>query len=125
MRKVLFLLVVLGCLMLTSCATLFDDDSTGILINSSPSGAAVNVDGIQMGTTPVALNLVSDSSHSITISKEGYIPQTYLVRKNVKLGWQILDLLFTGLIGNAVDLLTPNGYYLKPSEFNITLVPSN
>ena len=125
MKKVLFLLVVLGCLMLTSCATLFSDDTADVVINSNPAGAKVTVDGTEMGTTPITLKLSSESSHSITLSKDDYTPQTVVVEKSIKWGWQVVDIFTTGLVGNVVDLLNPNGYTLKPSEFNITLVPSN
>lgn len=108
--------------MLTSCATLFDDDSSTILVNSEPSGAIVRVDGYPMGTTPATLVLDNDSSHVIELTKEGYVTETARVKKSVRWGWQILDIFTIGIIGNIVDLTNGKGYKLSPDKINITLV---
>ena len=117
MKKMLYLIVAVAlCFSLVSCATMFDDDTSAIVIDSTPSDATVRVDGFPMGTTPVTLNLDSSSSHTIEISKDGYKSELATVKKNIRWGWQILDIFTTGLIGNIVDLVTPNGYKLSPDR---------
>ncbi len=121
MKKLLFACVIIACALLTSCATIFDDDTSSVVINSDPTGAVIKVDGYEMGTTPATLNLDSGSSHTVEISKDGYKTSTVTLQKSIKWGWQVLDLFTTGLIGNAVDLLNPNGYALKPDQIYMTL----
>lgn len=113
--------VVLIVLMFTSCATILSDDTSYITVNSEPSGAIVKVDGFPSGTTPTTLMLDSDKSYTLEISKDGYQPQAIRVKKTIKWGWQVADLLLTGVIGNVVDLVTPNGYSLKPDSINVFL----
>lgn len=126
MKKLLFLFaVVVCCTCLTSCATLFDDDTSGIVINSDPAGAVVKVDGYPMGKTPVALNLDSGTSHTVEISKEGYRSEFVTLKKSVKWGWQVLDVVTTGFVGNIVDLVSPNGYKLKPEKVFVSLTEEN
>ena len=122
MKKVLYLMTAVAlCLMCVSCATMFDGDTSAVLVDSTPSDAIVKVDGYPMGKTPVTLNLDSGNSHTIEISKDGYKPESVLVKKSVKWGWQILDLFTTGVIGNVVDLVTPNGYKLSPESVYVEL----
>ncbi len=123
MKKLVLLLlaVVSICVFMTSCATIFDDDTSSIVVSTEPSGAVVKVDGFPMGTTPVALNLDSGSSHTLEISKDGYKTEYATLKKSVKWGWQVLDIFTTGFVGNIVDLVTPNGYALKPEKVYITL----
>lgn len=122
MRKTTIVCFVLVCLMLTSCATLFDDDITTILVNSEPSGAVIRVDGYPMGTTPASLTLDNGSSHVVELTKEGYRTETVKVKKSVRWGWQALDIFTTGIIGNVVDFVNSKGYKLTPDKLNVTLV---
>ncbi len=122
MKKLMIVSLVLVCLMLTSCATMFDDDTSAIIVNSEPSGAIVRVDGYPMGTTPTTLILENDSTHVIEFSKEGYVTESARVKKSVRWGWQVLDIFTTGIIGNIIDLTNGKGYKLTPDKINMTLI---
>lgn len=48
-------------------------------ITSTPSGAAVALDGAQSGNTPVVIEQMTPGEHTIAVTKEGSIPQTQTV----------------------------------------------
>lgn len=126
MKKTLIVLfAVLVVLMVSSCATILSDDSSSILVNTEPVGALIKVDGIPSGTTPARLLLDNDSSHTIEVSMEGYETQTFNVKKSIKWGWQVVDLLLAPGVGNVVDFITSKGYSLRPNKNNVVLVKSN
>jgi hypothetical protein len=50
-------------------------------INSIPTGANVKVDGADVGTTPLEIELPC-CFHDVTISKPGFKPWTAMVRNN-------------------------------------------
>lgn len=126
MKKTLIVLfAVLVVLMVSSCATILSDDSSSIIVNTEPVGALIKVDGIPSGTTPARLLLDNDSSHTIEVSMEGYETQTFNVKKSVKWGWQVVDLLLAPGVGNVVDFITSKGYSLRPNKINVVLVKSN
>lgn len=122
MRKItIAILVVLIALMFTSCATIMSDDMTEVTFNSNPTGAEVYVDGFKVGTTPYRAYLDNDK-HFVEIKKDGYETSTVRLRKSLKLGWQVVDVFTTYFIGNVVDIITPNGWEVKPNKVNVTLV---
>jgi hypothetical protein len=41
-------------------------------VNTSPSGAQLTVDGVQLGTTPLSIESITPGEHSLIISKVGY-----------------------------------------------------
>ena len=47
-----------------------------LVIESKPSGAAVFLDGRQVGTTPLTFPLVQIGTHSVRITLDGYRPWT-------------------------------------------------
>jgi hypothetical protein len=57
----------------TITATLPAERGT-LIINSTPSGAQVSLDGAVAGITPVTLINVLPGGHNLTITKEGYTP---------------------------------------------------
>lgn len=65
--------------------------------------------------------LENDKSYHVQVEKEGYEPQYFKINKNIRWGDQAADLfLFMG-IGNIVDLLSPNGYTLSPTQIYVEL----
>ncbi len=126
MRRITLLLAVLFvCFAFSSCATILSSDTETVAFVTDPKGATVSIDGINLGVTPVALNLSTESPHIVQIEKDGYNPVTVQLEKKIKWGWQILDLVTTGFIGNAVDLVTGYGYSLEPNQVSLKLVPKN
>jgi len=58
---------------------------TGTLnVKSVPKGAVITIDGVESGQTNVLLSKIAAGSHNVTVSKDGYQPETKQV--DVKLG---------------------------------------
>ena len=73
MKNILALLILTTLLFTTSCATLFTGTKQSIQINSIPSGAKVQVDGIDRGKTPAVVKLKKGNDGQIvTLKSEGF-----------------------------------------------------
>ncbi|MCY4420948.1 MAG: SUMF1/EgtB/PvdO family nonheme iron enzyme [Gammaproteobacteria bacterium] len=51
-----------------------------VLIDSTPSGAHVFIEGIQKGTTPLTIALAPNAQHRLTLTKPGYRPSRQSLR---------------------------------------------
>lgn len=123
MKKFLVLaIVIVSVICLSSCATLLSEDYTKVTIHSDPVGATIYANGMEKGKTPATVMLHNDQSYHITLKKEGYKDAQATLTRKIKGGYQVLDFLVTGLIGNVVDLFNDAGYQLKPDQLSLTLV---
>ena len=60
-------------LLTTSCATIFTGTKQTVLVKSNPSGATIEVNGVERGTTPANIELKKGfNGQIITLSKDGY-----------------------------------------------------
>ncbi len=78
------------CLILSSCCTVSRGTRENVVINSVPSGATIIVDEQYCGETPQIVSLTRKHQHYITLAKEGYQPEHYLLKPKAD----------GGLIGN-------------------------
>jgi hypothetical protein len=60
-------------LTVSGCATAINGTKQEVSFASDPPGAAVFVDGANMGTTPVAVKIARSDPHQIRIEKPGYV----------------------------------------------------
>ena len=82
MKKIsLLVAVIVLVLAFTGCATILKGSSQDISIDSNPSGAKVFVDGAQVGTTPLSVDLKKNKHSSIRVVKDGYEPQQQPLQK--------------------------------------------
>ncbi len=76
MRILTVILAIVLSLFLTSACTTGVVDSLqskqDVLIESIPSGSKIYMNGDLIGTTPMVLNLQSDTNHEIYFEKEGF-----------------------------------------------------
>lgn len=107
-----FAMVTLA-LVVAGCCSIIHGTSQEVGISSSPSGATVIVNGQQMGTTPVTLDLKRKGSHKITIEMDGYQPYEMALTKSTS-GWVWGNVLLGGLIGLAVDAIDGALYKVNP-----------
>ena len=110
------LLIVL----LSGCATLFNNKTPAVDLASTPAGAEVYVDGYYVGTTPVQVNLTVREDHVVEFRKEGHDTRTYRISRFVGFGWIVLDVL-TGLVPIIIDLATGDWFMLDTEEVNVAL----
>jgi hypothetical protein len=85
------------------CATLFKPKQSTVLINSQQPGAAVLVDGQQVGVTPAQLMLSNKTGHMITV-RGAAGERSCRVESSVSIGWVILDIVASPAW--IVDLVT-------------------
>lgn len=112
--------LVLACLYLSSCATLFKGTTQEVNFNSNPIGCEVWIDGKNMGETPVKFKLASKKTYVIEFKFEGYKSKTVNLTNHIGAGWIVLDVL-AGLVGVIIDAATGAWYSFDEKNINVTL----
>ena len=104
-----------GAMVLTSgCASMFTRTNDPITFNSRPEGAKVQVNGMQVGRTPVTVPVKrSLSAPQVQVSLDGYESQ-HLMLQNTFNGVAMLDVFFWP--GFIIDAAT--GSIMKYSVLN-------
>ncbi len=93
--------MLLSALMLQSCATLFTGTRDKIKFESDPPGAAVQLNGIDVGTTPCEVAVRRKlKAPMATIKKEGYELRTFELTNKLN-GVSIINLF--NLLGWGID----------------------
>jgi len=121
MRKITLItssLVII--LILQSCATIIHGSRQEVGIQSQPTNAIVTIDGQQKGTTPLSVKLKRKHTHTIKFKLDGYKPYGATLTRKVS-GWVAGNILFGGLVGLAVDLITGGIYKLSPDQVSANL----
>ena len=119
--KCVVLLAVVG---LTGCASIMNGTTQSVFVNSTPSGAMVQVDGLQ-ATTPAKLELKrSQASHDIRVAKEGYETAQMSIGRKVN-PW-LAGNLFWGYVlplGVIVDFVSGGAWSLETARVDLSLAP--
>ena len=68
-----FLLTLPLLAALAGCASMFNNKTPSVDIESNPTQAAVYVNGNYVGETPVSVDLSIRREHTITFHKDGYL----------------------------------------------------
>jgi hypothetical protein len=107
---------------LSGCGTMFGGSTKTISVTSVPSAVTVTSNPASgQFTTPTALTLERKSAYTLIATKEGYSEAQFQIRKSMRTGPLVLDILFTGLIGVIVDAATGGWYDLQPENVTISL----
>ena len=108
-------------LFMTSCATLFTGTKQTVQISSNPSGAKVQVDGIDRGTTPVALKLKKgNDGQTVTLKSDGYETKIFQPETTFN-SVAILNLL--NILCWGIDAATGALWKYDPKFYEIELEP--
>ncbi len=111
---------------LSSCATLFADDTRSIMVTSTPSGAEITVNGTARGVTPTRITVDDHERLSVTIRKEGFHSGGCYINTSVGAIWVILDVvLFYTVVPLVVDLVTGDWSSLESEFCSVNLLPMN
>ncbi len=119
MRFISILLLWACC----SCASMFQPGPDPVLVSSEPVGAAVYLDGAQVGQTPTQLTVNRLADGIVRIEKAGYYPVEYKLPTrvngttflNIFWGWLTpVGLLVDGSMGNLSAWHSPNPVHLTP-----------
>jgi hypothetical protein len=107
---------------LSGCGVMFGGTTKTIQVVSAPVGANITTTPASgTFTTPTALTLERKHSYTIVATKDGYSDAQFQIRKSMRSGPLILDILFTGLLGVIVDAATGGWWELKPEDVTMTL----
>jgi len=121
MKKItacLLAISVIACL--TSCATVFHGTTQNVRVSSNPPGAAVEVDGVPRGTTPVDVSLKKGfTGQTVFLKKDGYEDRSF--QPSVKFDAISLVNIFA-IIGFGVDAVTGAMMRYDPVVYDIPLI---
>lgn len=87
------LMSLASVVLLSGCATILKSSNEMIYIQSDPPGARAIVNGLEAGATPITYPVNGTKDQIITLTKEGYAPQTMYITSSVGAGWVIADIL--------------------------------
>jgi len=120
-RLLLLMIMSLSLCALSGCATILGNSKKTINVTSDPSGAMVELNGNQIGETPLTYRVPDrDMSHPgiLTIKKDGFEPATTQVTSRFQM---IAILNFTFLWHWAIDYVFGNLYTLEKTKFDVKL----
>lgn len=104
----------------TSCASIIHGSKQVVPINSTPAGATVMLDGLNVGETPVSVEMTRKDVHTVTLQLDGYQDfEMRLARKTS--GWVWGNIVFGGIIGLVIDASTGAMYKVHPEIINADL----
>lgn len=121
MKKV-FTVVALGATMLfSSCATVFTGTKQTVQINSIPPAADIEVDGVKVGVTPMAVPLKKGfTGQTLSLKMNGYETKTFQPQTTFN-PVSVVNILF--ILGFAVDAATGSMMKYDPKVYEIKLEP--
>lgn len=107
-------------LVLSGCATLFSGTDDSVTFSSEPSGAMVLVDGRNVGTTPVTVEIDRPGfgDADVTVQLEGYDTRQFELDKEFNTT-AILNIFAP--IGFLIDAVTGAIYKLDPTTYTVNM----
>ena len=99
------------------CASIVSGKNQEFIIGSEPPGAAVEIDELIRGKTPMNVGLSRKSRHSIKLTHGG-ITVTRATTRGFN-WWYVGNLIFGGPIGLIMDPITGAIYRIKPEAIHV------
>jgi hypothetical protein len=125
MKTITILSVLLiSSILFIGCATIFKGSTEGINFTSQPQDADVIVNGVDLGKTPIEINLKTNKIYTIEFKKEGFGTKTVVLNNSVSGGYVVLDIL-GGLLPVVIDAATGGWYTLDQEHVNAILESQN
>lgn len=103
----------------TGCASIVNPGPEKLTVNTTPSEAQTNVNGMS-GTSPKTFIVEKGKEANIDVKKEGHQSVSRFVGTTLD-PWFFGNILFGGIIGIIIDLVSGNSQKLKSNSVNITL----
>jgi hypothetical protein len=120
--KTIILIALAACTLFfsTGCATILKGTNESLLVTSDPSGARVQINGIDVGNTPISTRVNGTKDQFVQVRKDGYETRTASIASTVGAGWIILDFLCGGL-PLVVDAITGDWKSLERNDAHVVL----
>ena len=101
-----------GCLLIVAahtsgCATIVARGPDEVPVDSNPSGAAVYLNEVSVGTTPTIVYVERGSPAVFRFELDGFLPETVEVGKTFNF-WFLGNLALGGILGMIIDWATGN-----------------
>ncbi len=107
----------------SGCATILDGSSQPVNFNSSPNGARIYVNGMEVGTTPLNMLVKRSKATMILAKKNGYEDQSIVLQTKVNTYFWGNILFFGGLYSSTTDYASDAMIEYSPNMYHITLTP--
>lgn len=120
MRIRWFILVL--AMVSSGCATILDGSSQPVNIDSSPHGARIYVNGVEVGTTPLSMLMKRSKSTMILAKKNGYEEQQLALQTKINNTFWV-NILTGGPLGSTTDYASDAMIEYSPNMYHITLNP--
>jgi hypothetical protein len=106
---------LLFVLFVTSCGTLTHGSTEYVKFNSSPSGAIILVNDIEIGKTPLTSQIKSNKAPRIEFKLDSIISKLYYIDNHCRADFVICDIIL-GLIPVIVDVATQDWNTLNHND---------
>lgn len=106
----------------SGCATILDGSSQPVNIDTSPHGARIYVNGIEVGTTPLSMLMKRSKSTMILAKKNGYEDQQLALQTKINNTFWV-NILTGGPFGSTTDYASDAMVEYSPNMYHITLNP--
>jgi hypothetical protein len=108
----------------SGCATVLNENSRIVTVQSNLPGAMVVLDGRAIGPAPRTVQVTNSHDHTIVVHAPGHAPETCFLDATVGVGWVVLDVILIPLIlPIVIDLVTGEWRDLESTDCYVTLVP--
>jgi len=118
-NRLMAILSLAGCMLVSGCATMFGDNNRAIAVNSVPQGALVYLNNEPVGTTPITLNIASIYNNSVMFKKPGYLTTSQPVATEFQ-SVGLLNILFPP--GFIVDAISGDMFKVSSKTLTANLV---
>ena len=116
MKKIILFTFLL--FLLSSCATIFTGTTETIQFDSNVKGATVEMDGVEVGKTPMTMKVKKSFNGVMSVSADGYETKRFELQKSFN---SIAILNLFGILQWGIDLATGAINKFDRKGYDITL----
>ena len=122
MKNIMLITLSAAALLLSSCATVLTGTSDDITFNSTPSGAKIMIDGLEVGKTPavVSVKRPSNKTTKVTLQMKGYEDRSFALSSTFNM---FSCCNGTNLLGWAIDFVTGSLFKYDKTNYKMELEP--
>lgn len=119
-------LALASAFIFTGCATICRGTKEVLVIDSNPTNAHVRLSNGMSGYTPTSFKISRDAFLTGIIEKEGYEPSHFQINHETKgagAAGMAGNIVFGGIIGAGVDVMSGATQTITPNPLMVQLVP--
>jgi hypothetical protein len=109
-------------LSISGCATIVDGTSQPVTINSEPNRAKVFINGVQVGVTPLTIQVKRSKTTVVMAKKDGYEEQQLPLQTKMN-GYFWGNFVSGGVLGSTIDYASDAMVEYSPNMYFFSLEP--